>query len=283
MSRTILVTGATGNIGSHLVKELRQNEHRILAATSSASEDGKDEKVYLDFADRKSLVAAFKQADTVFLLFPMVAQMVDFAKNAVEAAKEAGVQTLVRSSGAGADGKAGFLMPKVQGTIDDLIVNSGIPYVITQPASFMQNFVNFFAQDIKNGNVYLPVGEGKMAWIDVRDIAKANAGILADPTPYLNSKIMLSGAENLSYPEALGIISKVIGKKIQFVDAPEEAAIAAMAQMGMPQFTIDMTSSLNQIIKAGYAEGTSSSVKEITGQAPISFEQFTQDYKQAWA
>ena len=51
---------------------------------------------------------------------------------------------------------------------------------------------------------------------------------------------------------------------------------------GMPQFNIDMLSSLNQIIKAGYAEGTTSTVSEVTGKAPISFSQFAADYQASW-
>ena len=81
----------------------------------------------------------------------MIEPMIDFAKNAVDAAKLSGVKHIVRSSGAGADSSLEFKMPKVQGTIDDLIKNSGINYTLTKPASFMQNFVNFFADNIKNG------------------------------------------------------------------------------------------------------------------------------------
>ncbi len=282
MSNTILITGATGNIGSHLVQALAPTPHKVLAGSSNKNAGGGSNQVYIDFADKQSLVAAFKKADTVFLLFPMVAEMVSFAQNAVEAAKEAGVKTLVRSGGAGADSSAGFMMPKVQGTIDDLIVNSGIPYVITQPTSFMQNLVNFFAHDIKNGAVYLPVGRGKMGWIDVRDIASANAAILNNPEPYLNSKITLTGPENLSYAQALAIVAAATGKAVQFVDVPEAAANQSMKDMGMPEFVIQMTASLNQIIKAGYAEGTTSSVQDITGKAPIPLAQFAADYKNHW-
>ena len=279
MSETILITGASGNIGSHLVQELATTDHPILRGTRNKSEPGKQNKIFLDFSDQQSLVEAFKGVDTVFLLFPMVERMVEYAENAVEAANEAGVKRIIRSSGAGSDRSAGFLMPRVQGTIDELITNSGIPYVITQPSSFMQNFFLFHGGDLKNGAVYLPVGEGKIGWIDVRDIARANAHILNNPSPYLNTKITLTGKENLSYREALAIIAKETNRVIQFVDVPDEAAIKAMQEMGAPAFTIDMISSLNQIIKAGYAEGTSNAVLDITGQEPISFAQFVADYK----
>jgi uncharacterized protein YbjT (DUF2867 family) len=261
---------------------LAEANANVLEATSEKVQNGAGNKVYVDFADKEGMTKAFQSVDTLFLLFPMVEQMVTYAENAVEAAKAAGVKTIVRSGGAGADSNALFKMPKVQGTIDDLIANSGIPYVITQPTSFMQNFVNFYAHNIKDSALYLPVGDGKIGWADVRDIAKVNAKVLVDPTPYLGQKLMITDPENLSHTEAIKIISEVIGKEIQFVDVPEEAANQAMKEMGMPPFAIEMTCSLNQIIKAGYAEGTTTTVQDITGESPIPFKTFVQDYKRAW-
>ena len=128
----------------------------------------------------------------------------------------------------------------------------------------------------------MPVGDGKLGWVDVRDIARVNAAILKNPQPYLGQKITITGGENLSFAEAIKILSDTIGKPVQFVDVPEEAARDAMQKMGMPAFIIDMTESLNRIIKAGYAAGVADSVLKITGQSPIAFRQFVADYKQAW-
>ncbi|NET38358.1 MAG: NmrA family NAD(P)-binding protein, partial [Cyanothece sp. SIO1E1] len=228
------------------------------------------------------LRAAFTCHDLVFLLFPMHPKMVQWAQNAVIAAKDANVKHIVRSSGAGANSSSPYFMPKTQGEIDDIIRSSGIPYTLTLPASFMQNFVNFFAQDIQNGVLYQPVGDGKIAWVDVRDIAAVNTEVIINPERFANQELTITGAENLSYKDALQIIAETINRPINFVDVPEEKANAAMQGYGMPQFNIDMLSSLNSIIKAGYAEGTSSTVAEVTGKSPISFSQFVVDYKASW-
>ena len=280
MNRKILITGSTGNIGSQISKNLlAQNIPFTAGINSSEIAEG---KVFLDYNDEDNLKETFSGHDTVFLLFPMHSKMVDWAKSAVKAAKEANVKHIVRSSGAGADSSSAFFMPKTQGTIDDIIRNSGISYTITQPASFMQNFVNFFAHDIKNGQVYQPVGNGKMGWVDVRDIAAVNTQILITPERFINQELTITGSENLSYGEALKIISDTTQKPVDFIDVPAENAIEAMKSYGMPQFNIDMLSSLNQIIKAGYAEGTTTTVKDITGNAPIPFSQFANDYKSYW-
>jgi len=148
-------------------------------------------------------------------------------------------------------------MPRIQGTIDDIIRASGIAYTLTKPASFMQNFVNFFSNDIKNGVVYQPVGQGKMGWVDVRDIAAVNTQVLIHPEKYINQELTITGSENLSYAEALKLISKTIGEPIDFVDIPDEKANAAM-------------------------KGVTTTVQNVTGEKPISFEQFANDYQSNW-
>lgn len=280
----ILLTGATGNIGSQMVKILKEKKIPFTAGiTASGKSPADTDHVVIDFSNKARLVEAFTGFDTVFLLYPMTEQMIEWNKNAVDAAKLAGVKHLVRSSGAGSDPEAGFLMPKVQGTIDAYIKDSGITYTITKPASFMQNFVNFLTNDIKNGAVYQPVRpDAKLNWVDVRDIAAVNAVILEQPYHFQNQEITISGSENLSYDEGLQIISKAIGRPIAFVTVPDEAAIDAMRSYQMSQFNIDMMMSLNHIINLGYAAMHTTAVKDITGKDPISFAQFVDEYKSIW-
>jgi len=280
MKNNILVTASTGNIGSHIITRLEQSNANFKSGVNTA--DVAVNQVYIDFDQKENLEIAFQGFDTVFLLFPMHPKMVEWANNAVEAAQKANVKHLVRSSGAGADSTSAFFMPKVQGQIDDLITGSGITYTITRPSSFMQNFVNFFSHDIKQGVVYQPVGNGKMSWVDVRDIAAVNTQILLNLSTYENKRMVITGQENLSYSEALEIISNVINKPIRFVDVPTDAANEAMRKMGMSQFGIDMMSSLNKIIKAGYAEVTTNTVKDLTGKEPILFKEFALDNKANW-
>ncbi len=282
--KNILITAATGNIGSQVVRVLKEKKVEFYAGISAQDKALNDVNCrVIDYNDSSVLEKAFIDIDTLFLLYPMDEKMIDWNKNAIDAAKKAGVKYIVRSSGAGSNSGAPFLMPKVQGTIDDHIIKSGINYTITQPAAFMQNFVNFLAKDIKNGTVYQPVnGESKLNWADVRDIASVNAKIILNPTKYINQRFTISGGENLSYEDCLKIISLVIGKPINFVKVSDNAAIDAMLGYQIPQFNIDMMMSLNAIIDLGYAQLDTQTVKEITGKDPLTFKQFASDYKNAW-
>ena len=90
-------------------------------------------------------------------------------ENITNAAKESGVSHIVRSSGSLANSNSPLLVEQLLGTTDDYLKNSGLDYTITAPSFFMQNFSTTFADDYKNGAIYLSSGNGKRGFVDVRD------------------------------------------------------------------------------------------------------------------
>ena len=104
MANRILVTGASGNIGRELVKQLqaRGADFAVMTSKPGSTPSGVP-SVQGDFTRPDTLPAAFASVDTLFLLFPLTPGMDAMARNAVAAAKAAGVRHIVRSSGAGAD------------------------------------------------------------------------------------------------------------------------------------------------------------------------------------
>lgn len=282
MSNIILVTAASGNIGRELVQQLKAAGANVIAGSSSGkSVDGVNSR-HVDFADVASLKTAFAGIDTLFLLLPLVPKKVELAKNAISAAKAAGVKHIVRSSGAGADPSAGFALPKLQGDIDQLIIDSGIAYTLVRPATFMQNFATYFAGMIQGGALYLPQGEGRVSFIDVRDIAAVNATILQHPAAHAGQAYTLTGGEAVSNAEAVKWIGKAIGKTVNYVAVPDAAAIESMQGMGMDDWSIGQMMSLHQLTAAGYAAGTTDTVRQLLGREPIRFAEFVAAHKQAW-
>ncbi len=164
MSQRILVTGATGNIGRHLVRELQQRgaDFAVLASPSGRSAPGVL-SVQGDFADRASLERAFQGFDVLFLLLPLVPQKVALGRNAVEAARAAGVRHIVVSSGAGADAASPVAIAQAQGEVDRLVQTSGLQWTLLRPGFFMQNWVNFHAAQLKSGTYRAPEGQGAIA------------------------------------------------------------------------------------------------------------------------
>ena len=278
----ILLTGASGTIGTELVKALQQAGADFELASSSGKGVAGVPLRALNFNDPASLRTAFSGIDTLFVLLPLVANKVELAQNVVQAAKAAGIRHIVRSSGAGADAAASFALPRLQGEIDDIIVASGIPYTLIRPTSFMQNFATYYAGMVSGGAVYLPQGEGAISFIDVRDIAAVTATVLRDPAAHGGKVYTLTGAEAVDNAMATRLIGEVLGREILYVAVPDEAAISSMQQMGMDEWSIGQMMSLNRIISAGYAAGTTDTVKTLLGREPIAFARFAADYRQVW-
>ena len=283
MANKCLITGASGNIGSAIVSLLENENIDFTAATKSPlTKKTSYPIITIDYADNRSLFKAFEGVDVLFLLVPMTEAMVEFAQNVVYAAKSAGVRHIIRSSGAGANSKSSFMMPRIQGQIDDIIRQCGLKYTITLPKSFMQNFINYYAFNIKQGTVYTPTGNGKTAWVDVRDIAAVNVEILKRPDDFINKELVITGAKNFSLPMGLKVISAVTQKDIHYVEITDQAANEALRELGISNFNIEMLSSMNQLIKDGHMSGTTNIVEEVTANRPISFERFVKDHLSAW-
>lgn len=277
MSRNhILVTGASGTIGRALVAELR-SRGADFAVMSSKPAHG---VVQGDFADTTSLERAFQGVDTLFLLLPLVPGKVQLARNAVQAARAAGVRHIVRSSGAGADPASPVAIAQLQGEIDALVAGSGIPTTFLRPNSFMQNWINYSAAALKSGTFYAPHGAGAQSLIDARDIAAVAAVVLVDPASHAGQAYTLTGPEALTDAQMVEQIAAAAGHAIRYVDVPEAAAREAMA--GMPPVMIEWFMSLNHIIKQGWAAGVTDDVQRLTGRAPRRFADFVVENAAAW-
>ena len=287
MTDTILVMGATGNVGSQVVKQLADTGANVRAAVRSPrkAESLKSERVSLTEFDTdkpETIEAAFQGVDKVFLLTPLVPNMVELSANLVAAAKKAGVKHIIKSSGMGAEVEPGITLTRWHREAEKAIEASGIAFTFVRPNGFMQNYANFNGATIKTQNAfYLPVGDGKVSYIDTRDIAAVAVAALTQDG-HEGKAYEVTGLEAISNQEIAEIISQVVGRKINYVDVPEDAARSEMKQSGMPDVLIDMTMELYELYKAGYASDVTPTVEQVTGKKPISFVQFANDYAEAF-
>lgn len=288
MSETILITGATGNIGGHLVDDLHNAGADVVAGVTTTSkgrafeERGIPSRV-VDYADPPSLTAAFAGVDRLLLLFPLVKPMTEWASNAIAAAKSAKVSFLVRSSGMGAGSDIHFDLGNVHGGIDEMVEDSSIPFTLLRPNSFMQNYVQYYGPMIKSsGAIYLPQGDGAMSLIDVRDVASAAAAVLLDPHAHQGRTYTLTGPDALSNADVARIITEVTGHGITYIAVGDETAQSGMRDMGLPDWNIRMLMSLSRHIRDGRAARITEAVRELTGRRPTTFRKFALENTRAW-
>lgn len=286
MASTILVTGATGTVGSEVVKALAAKPGvTVRVAVRSAA---KAEKlaganvvaVDFDYAKPETIAAAVKGADRVFLLTPFTEDQVELGKALIDAAKAAGVKHIVKLSAIGADIEPGIQLGRWHRAIEKLIEGSGVSYTFLRPANFMDNFINFSPPG-PDGTIYLPLGTAGVSYIDARDIGAVAAAVLTEESHY-GKAYDLTGPEAVTMAEVAKAIGEASGREVHYVDVPEEAAKKAMLDMHLPAWMVDAMMELHGICKAGYAGGVSPLVEKITGHAPRSFAQFTRDHADAW-
>lgn len=287
MNANTLIIGATGNVGKELIKILSNHGHAVRTTVRSTTRTDElkslaIEMVVADIGDPSSLKAAMNGIERVFFVTPGVPHMVELSSNIIQAAKDAGVKHLVKLSGADADVEA-VTLTRWHRAVEKEIERSGIAYTFLRPNSFMQNIVNFNSQTIKDqGAFYAPMGDGKIALVDTRDIARVAFNVLST-AGHENKAYYLSGPSAISYSEIADTLSSVIGKSVRYVDVPDEVARQSMLDAGAPGVIVDAIMEMNHLNKLGKAAKVSNTVEEITGQKATSFESFVKDYKGAFA
>ena len=288
---SILVTGASGNIGSEVVKQLLSDAPSvsIKAAVHSRQnvkkvKDGDRVKVIpVDYNEPDTLREALEDVDKLFLLTPDVPNAPDLASNVVIEAKKAGIRHIVKQSVMGADLEADVGTMRLHRRVEEIIEQSGMPFTFLRPNEFMQNFVNFHSPSIKGNNAfYIPLEDAKVSLVDVRDIAAVAVKSLTDEDRHKNKTYLITGPEALSYHQVAEILSNTTGRKINYVNISEEEARAAMKEIGMSDWLINTVSELSDYFRKGKASEISSAVEEVTGRKPISFSQFANDYVDAF-
>ena len=288
---SILVTGASGNIGSEVVKQLLSDAPAVsIKAAVHSSQNVKKVKyddrvkvIQIDYNEPETVREALNGVDKLFLLTPDVPNAADLASNVVIEARKAGIRHIVKQSVMGANLEADVGTMRLHSEAEKVIEQSGIPFTFLRPNEFMQNFVNFHSPSIRGNNAfYVPLEDAKVSLVDVRDIAAVAVKSLTDEDRHKNKIYLITGPEALSYHQVAEILSNTTGRKINYVNISDEQARAAMKEIGMSDWLINTVSELSDYFRKGKASEISPAVDEVTGNKPISFSQFANDYVDAF-
>jgi len=285
MSKTILLTGATGTVSSTLV-DLLANAQRGVALRALVRDETKAaqlrrrgvEAVLGDLDVPESLDAAFAGADELWLLTAPGPRAPENSMNALHAAKKGGVKRVVRMSAIGAAHDAPTRNGRLHALSDAELIASGLRWTILRPHFFMQNLLGFSASIASDGNFYMSLGEGRLGLVDTRDVAEVGAAVLLDDSTRHDGKIYTpTGPASLSLGDAASELSRALGRTVRYVPVPDEAARSALTAMGISPWLAGMTVEYGRAYAAGWGDFTTSHVQDVLGRPARSFARFAEE------
>jgi uncharacterized protein YbjT (DUF2867 family) len=278
-SGLVLVTGATGTTGRHLTRLLRERGARVREASRHPRPGaGADTNVLFDWGDPATYPAALDGISGLYLLRPpRAADAMPLAERFLAAARAAGVRRIVLLHSM-VTGPAG--MPEVRQAVEE----TAPEYAILQPSWFMQNFTGTHPTAIalrERGEIATATGNGRVGFIDARDIAAAAATALLTPDPP-NTRYVLTGPETLSYPQVAAILSEITGRTIRHTALTAGQLTARWAAAGLPENLARTAADLDIAVSRGDYDYATPDVRDLTGQPARSFQDFAFEHRDTW-
>ena len=282
----ILVTGATGAVGSELVERLRERGAEIKAGTrrperARAGFGSGVEVVELDYDATETWDAAVQWADRVFLVPPPFdpgadERLVPFLDWAVQS----GSRHLVLLSAMGAEARDRLALRRIEQRIE----GTGVGWTFLRPNIYMQNFARgFLARSIRDTGAFrLPADGARVSFVDGRDVAAVAAATLSSDD-HFGRAYTLTGPEALSHEQVAGLIGAALGRDVRYEPGTEEELQTRLRPEHWPEDQAETFAGLMASIRGGERSRVSSDLAEVLGRDPTPFERFVADAREAWA
>jgi uncharacterized protein YbjT (DUF2867 family) len=283
----ILITGATGTVGSEVVKRLSAQGIQVRAATRDAGKADTHRLAHVqfvqgDFEDVESIRRACAGVDRAFLLTNSTERTEQQQIAFTRVAQQAGVQHIVKLSQLHADASSPGRFLRYHAAVEAAIRASGLTFTFLRPNLYMQGLLNF-RQSIQHKSAFFAAAsDARISAVDVRDLA--DVAVAALTTSQHDHKIYaLTGPEALTFAEMARQLSIAVGRTITFVNVPPESMQAALADLGFPPWQADGLLEEFAMYRRGEAAGVESGVREALGRPPRAFHEFARDYAPLFA
>ncbi|MGW0945421.1 NmrA family NAD(P)-binding protein [Streptomyces sp. NPDC002623] len=262
-NETILVTGATGKTGRRVVRRLRDKAVTVRAAARSG-------EVRFDWNDRSTWLPAVKGATAVYVVAPHLGDpqaAEDVAALAHEAAA-AGVRRAVLASFP----DTGSL--ESARAAERALGEAGLDATVLQLRWFFQNFSeDFLRAPILSGDVRLPAGDGKEAFVDADDIAAVAVAALTEGG-HVGRTYELSGPRLMSFADAVTAIAHATGRDIRYTALAAEEYATEQRAHGVPEEWIRLTIDLYADVRSGVLNSVTDDVEQVLGRPPRDFTDY---------
>jgi uncharacterized protein YbjT (DUF2867 family) len=271
----ILITGATGNVGKELVKQLLEAGEKVRVFVRSPEKvahwKGQVEIVTGEFGDQESFARAAQGADSAFLMngpdgeaFSRMLQTLQLAG----CRKIVFLSTILASDPESIVGQ----MHKAK---EDAIRASGIQGFFLRPTGFMSNVFQWLESANDESVLYNGMGSGRFAPIAPDDIASVACQVLTDSG--LNADVFeMTGGELVTVADEAKVLTEVTAKTVRLVDVPVEKALEKLVGRGVPPFVAASVGRSLTAVREGRGERMTGTVKRLLARDPMSFAEWAQ-------
>jgi uncharacterized protein YbjT (DUF2867 family) len=282
----ILVTGATGTVGSEVVKRLSAHGIKARAVTrdprkAEANSLPHVEFVQGDFDDAESMRPACSGVDRAFLLTNSTERAEEQQIAFVRVAQQSGLRHIVKLSQLHADPSSPQRFLRYHSVVEAAIQAAGLTFTFLRPNLYMQGLLNFQQSIQQKSAFFAPAADARISAVDVRDLADVAVASLTK-TEHDNKIYSLTGPDALTFAEMAQKLSRAVGRTITFVDVPPESMRAALAGLGFPPWQADGLLEEFAMYRRGEAATVEPGVGEALGRPARSFDEFARDYAPAF-
>lgn len=282
----ITVTGATGLIGGELVRLLSGLGMATRAVTRRvALVESRPGVAWIqaDLHDPRMLEPALAGTSRLFLLSDNQPGFGELQVAVLRAAREVGVEHIVKLSALGASDHSLSWIGREHWHVEQALQESPtspMTWTILRPHAFMQNWLGDLADTVRGeGRIYSPIEEGKVPFIDARDIAAVAAEVLHRPQNHVNATYVLTSGEAIGFDDLAEALSELTGKSISYQPISIEEASRRMKAQGAGDQAVEAMLALATYQRAGGATAkVSSHVQQILGRQPRSIRDFLRDH-----
>ena len=284
----VLLTGATGGIGSELMRLVAASGRpaRAMCRKTGQAERLRGsglEPVLGDFDDPVSVEEAMRGSETVFLLSPGAPEQAEREKGAIDAAKRAGVRRVVRVSAADANLGAPVPWARAHAEIDAHLRESGLAWTVLKPTAFMQNLLSM-TRPISKGVLPHIAREGRVGWVDTRDVAAVADRVLAESERHKGATYFLTGPEALTMREIAARLSGTVGRRVRYVNVPVPGFRLALKLAGVDDWLArGLVPQFRDVVAGGHGVDVTGEIARLAGRPPRTFDEFARDHGAAFS
>lgn len=277
--KTFLISGAAGSTGRSATEVALSQGHAVRAVVRKTDERSirleelGAEVVVGDLLNPEDFRAAFEGVDAAYFVYPIIPHLIEAASYFAEAAKAAGVASIVAMSQASARRDATSHAARDHWVVERLFDWTGVSVTHLRPTLFAQNSLDptGLAAMMQRGVISFPFGNGRHAPIAAEDQGRLIAAVLADPAPHRGKTYPVCGPVEMDYFAIAEIMGKALGRPVRYEPADIEAW---RARVPLPAFLVQHLCGIAPDYRNGVFEGTDAIIEQVTGVAPMTFGDF---------